>query len=48
MNFLAGVVLGLREIWGNKFRSLLTLSGIIFGVPALQPPAPQAARPLTL
>lgn len=35
MNFVSGVVLGLREIWGNKFRSLLTLSGIVLGVAAL-------------
>lgn len=35
MNFFSGIVLGLREIWGNKFRSMLTMTGIVLGVAAL-------------
>ncbi len=35
MNFLSGITNGLREIWAHKFRSLLTLSGVILGVAAL-------------
>ena len=35
MNFFSGILLGLREIWGNKFRSMLTMTGIVLGVAAL-------------
>jgi len=35
MNFLSGLTNGMREIWAHKFRSLLSMSGIILGVAAL-------------
>jgi len=35
MNFLAGIFQGLREIWAHKFRTLLSMTGIILGVAAL-------------
>lgn len=35
MNLLAGVFQGLVEIWAHKFRTLLSMSGIILGVAAL-------------
>ena len=35
MNFFNGVLLGLIEIGANKFRSILTMIGIILGVAAL-------------
>lgn len=35
MNFWNGLVNGVREIWAHKFRSLLSMSGIILGVAAL-------------
>ncbi len=35
MNFLTGILLGLREIWAHKLRSMLTLLGIILGVASL-------------
>lgn len=35
MSFLRGLWLGLREIWANKFRSVLTMIGVILGVAAL-------------
>ena len=35
MNFLLGILLGLREIWAHKLRSFLTMLGIILGVASL-------------
>jgi putative ABC transport system permease protein len=35
MNFVNAIVVGLREIWANKFRSCLTMLGIILGVGSL-------------
>ena len=35
MNFLLGVSIGLSEIWAHKFRSFLTMLGIILGVASL-------------
>ncbi len=35
MNFFAAINNGLRELWANKVRSLLSMSGIILGVAAL-------------
>lgn len=35
MSFLRGLILGLKEIWANKFRSILTMIGVILGVAAL-------------
>jgi ABC-type antimicrobial peptide transport system permease subunit len=35
MNFWNGLVNGMREVWAHKFRSLLSMSGIILGVAAL-------------
>ncbi len=35
MNFLNAIVVGLKEIWANKFRSFLTMLGIILGVSSL-------------
>ncbi len=35
MNLLAGVFQGFVEIWAHKFRTLLSMSGIILGVAAL-------------
>jgi len=35
MNFWESFQLGLREIWAHKFRSLLTMLGIILGVSSL-------------
>jgi putative ABC transport system permease protein len=35
MNFWESLRLGLREIWAHKFRSLLTMLGIILGVSSL-------------
>src|SRR5215510_8534872 len=35
MNFWNAIVLGLKEIWSHKFRSLLTMLGIILGVSSL-------------
>lgn len=35
MNFWNAIVVGLKEIWAHKFRSLLTMLGIILGVSSL-------------
>jgi len=35
MNLLNSVAIGFREIWAHKFRSLLTMLGIILGVSSL-------------
>jgi ABC-type antimicrobial peptide transport system permease subunit len=35
MNLLSAFVVGLKEIWANKFRALLTMLGIILGVASL-------------
>src|ERR1043166_1489870 len=35
MNFLNAIVIGFKEIWANKFRSMLTMLGIILGVSSL-------------
>ncbi|MBI5802088.1 MAG: ABC transporter permease [Verrucomicrobia bacterium] len=35
MNFFNAIAVGLKEIWANKFRSLLTMLGIILGVASL-------------
>jgi len=35
MNFLNAITVGFKEIWAHKFRSLLTMLGIILGVSSL-------------
>src|SRR4051812_3410915 len=35
MNFSNAIAVGLKEIWANKFRSALTMLGIILGVSSL-------------
>src|SRR4030095_16320553 len=35
MNLLNAIVVGLKEIWAHKFRSVLTMLGIILGVSSL-------------
>src|SRR5437762_6719128 len=35
MNLLNTIVVGLKEIWSHKFRSILTMLGIILGVASL-------------
>jgi len=35
MNFFSGIYNGIKEIWAHKFRSLLSMIGIILGVAAL-------------
>src|SRR5262245_63990532 len=35
MNFLNAIAVGFKEIWAHKFRSLLTMLGIILGVSSL-------------
>src|SRR5688500_9482743 len=35
MDLLNAIVLGFKEIWAHKFRSLLTMLGIILGVSSL-------------
>jgi putative ABC transport system permease protein len=35
MNWLNAIAVGFKEIWANKFRSLLTMLGIILGVSSL-------------
>ncbi|HTG45114.1 MAG TPA: ABC transporter permease, partial [Verrucomicrobiae bacterium] len=35
MDFLSAIILGIKEIWAHKFRSLLTMLGIILGVSSL-------------
>ncbi len=36
MNLWFGLVIGLKEIWAHKFRSFLTMLGVILGVASLQ------------
>jgi len=36
MNFWIGIQIGLKEIWAHKFRSFLTMLGVILGVASLQ------------
>ena len=35
MNFLNTIIVGLKEVWSHKFRSILTMLGIILGVASL-------------
>ena len=35
MNFGDAIIVGIKEIWAHKFRSLLTMLGIILGVSSL-------------
>ncbi len=35
MNFLNTIIVGLKEVWSHKFRSFLTMLGIILGVASL-------------
>ena len=35
VDILAGASNGLREVWSNKVRTLLSMSGIVLGVAAL-------------
>jgi putative ABC transport system permease protein len=35
MNLMLGIVVGLKEIWAHKFRSALTMLGIVLGVSSL-------------
>src|SRR2546430_11074678 len=35
MNFANAILVGLKEIWAHKFRSVLTMLGIILGVSSL-------------
>jgi putative ABC transport system permease protein len=35
VNFINSILVGFREIWANKFRSLLTMFGIVLGVASL-------------
>src|SRR5580698_4151599 len=35
MNLLNAIAVGLKEIWAHKFRSMLTMLGIILGVSSL-------------
>src|SRR5687768_5586684 len=35
MNLLNAIIIGFKEIWAHKFRSLLTMLGIIHGVSSL-------------
>src|SRR3954451_16971696 len=35
MNLLNTILVGLKEVWSHKFRSLLTMLGIILGVASL-------------
>src|SRR6185436_3098400 len=35
MNFLNTIAIGFKEVWAHKFRSLLTMQGIILGVASL-------------
>ena len=35
MNLWLGFLIGLKEIWAHKFRSFLTMSGVILGVASL-------------
>ena len=35
MNFWNSLAVGLREIWSHKFRSFITILGVILGVASL-------------
>src|SRR5512137_302376 len=35
MNFTNALLIGLKQIWAHKFRSLLTMLGIVLGVSSL-------------
>src|SRR5215475_13592754 len=35
MNFINTIIVGLKEVWSHKFRSFLTMLGIILGVASL-------------
>src|SRR5437773_12342950 len=35
MNLLNATLIGLKEVWAHKFRSLLTMLGIVLGVASL-------------
>ena len=35
MNLLNTILIGLKEIWAHKFRSILTMFGIVLGVASL-------------
>ena len=35
MNLLNAIAVGFKEIWAHKFRSILTMLGIILGVSSL-------------
>jgi len=35
MNLLNAILIGLKEVWAHKFRSLLTLFGVVLGVASL-------------
>jgi hypothetical protein len=35
MNLFLGLIMGVKEIWAHKFRSFLTMLGIILGVASL-------------
>ena len=35
MNLWLGLLMGLKEIWAHKFRSFLTMLGVILGVASL-------------
>src|SRR6478752_10271079 len=35
MNLWLGLMIGLKEIWAHKFRSILTMLGVILGVASL-------------
>src|SRR5262247_1829182 len=35
MSFLTTIAVGLKEVWSHKFRSMLTMLGIILGVASL-------------
>ena len=35
MNLVNAILVGLKEIWAHKFRSVLTMLGIILGVASL-------------
>ncbi len=35
MNLLDTILVGIKEIWAHKFRSMLTMLGIILGVSSL-------------
>ena len=35
MNLWLGLLIGLKEIWAHKFRSFLTMLGVILGVASL-------------